>query len=80
MRKEVHTENFKDLDFPYSSRKYSHVLGAFNNNSVGLRVVGVDVEREADVTKLDEHLKEGKWLSGEYAEVVIGYKLQKTYS
>ena len=54
-----------------------HVLGAFNNNSVGLRVVGVDVEREADVTKLDKHLKEGEWLSGEYAEVVIGYKLQK---
>ncbi len=77
LQKNDQKESFKDLNFPYSSRKYSHVLGAYNNNSVGLRVVGVDVAREGDVTKLDKHLKEGKWLSGKYAEVVIGYKLQR---
>lgn len=35
------------------------------------------MDKEAKVTKLSEHIKEGRWLAGEYAEVVIGYKLQK---
>ena len=72
-----------DLDrmgFPYSYRKYSNVLGAFKNNSVGLRVVAVDPIKETKVTNFHKHLEEGQWLSGKYGEVIVGKKLKKKLS
>lgn len=59
-----------------SPRLFGAALAAAGNSSAGVELRGVDVSREARVTKVHRHLSAGEWLDPEDPHgVVLGAKL-----
>ncbi len=57
-------------------RLYGFGLGASGSSSAGVSLRGVDIEREAHVTKLHDHIREGQWLDAKDPQgVVLGHSL-----
>ena len=51
-------------------------LAAAGDNSGGVSLIGIEVERDAKVSKIDRHVGEGEWLDpAAPGEVVVGRKL-----
>ena len=62
-----------------AGRLYGFGLGASGQNSGGVSLIGLDIEREAKVTRMNEKLMEGRWLDNSDPKgVVIGRKLART--
>lgn len=62
-----------------AGRLYGFGLGASGPNSGGISLIGLDFEREARVTRMNEKIFEGNWLDpGDPKGVVIGKKLART--
>lgn len=67
-----------EAGLPASPRLLGSGLGAAGDNSAGVSLIGIDVERDAAVSKIDEHVAEGQWLDPSApGEVVIGRRLAK---
>lgn len=68
-----------DLDaqkLPAAPRLLGSGLAAAGDSSAGVSLVGVDIERDAKVSEINEHLAEGVWLdASDPGGVVIGRKL-----
>lgn len=53
-------------------------LGAADDMSVGVRLIGVDVDAEAQVTEIHQHVHRGEWLDpAAPMQVVVGKRLAK---
>lgn len=50
-------------------------LGASEDNSAGIQMIGIDVAADKDVGKIHERVFEGEWLSADEPGVVIGHRL-----
>lgn len=60
-------------------RLYGFALAAAGDTSSGVTLRGVDVEKEAEVTVIHNHVMEGRWLDpADPRGVVIGRKLART--
>lgn len=59
----------------YSKRLISYGLVSSATNSAGAQIVAVDPQAESEVTKIDESIISGKYLSGQMNEIIIGKKL-----
>ena len=60
-------------------RLYGFGLAAAGSSSAGVQIRGVDVAREAQVTKLHTHVAAGAWLDPEAPDaIVVGRKLAKS--
>jgi ABC-type lipoprotein release transport system permease subunit len=65
--------------FYASPRLFGYGLAAAGSASSGVFLKGIDVEREKTVSKLQDHLLSGSWLTdGDMKGVVIGKKLART--
>ena len=62
--------------YPASARLLGSGLAAAGDNSAGVALRGVDVERDARVSRVGEHVERGRWLEAEDARgVVVGRRL-----
>jgi len=72
----------KNLDaagFMASGRLFGFGLVAHDQNSAGVSIMGVDIEREKTVTQTYNHVSSGQWLDkNDPSGVVVGMKLAKT--
>jgi putative ABC transport system permease protein len=60
----------------FSPRVYGDGLIAFKDNSFGTAIMGIDPEKEQQVTNLMQRVKDGRFFSSDTTlEVVLGYKL-----
>jgi len=65
--------------FNAAARLYGFGLAAARSTSAGVRLRGIDLDREIAVTQLYKHIMEGQWLDAEVPNgVVIGKKLGRT--
>ena len=65
--------------FHASQRLFGFALAAAGTTSAGVQLRGIDIENEATVTEIHEHLAKGQWLDGSVPHgVVIGRKLART--
>ena len=61
---------------PAAPRLLGSGLAAAGDSSAGVSLLGIDVERDADVSRVHEHVAEGRWLDpAAPTEVVIGRRL-----
>ena len=68
-----------ELDYPASARLLGGGLCAVDEESAGVQLVGLNVQRDAGVTLISERVAEGAWLTeGDVQGVVIGRKLART--
>jgi len=64
---------------PASPRLLAGALAAHAQQSAGVQLRGVDVALDAKVSRIDDHLSAGKWLSpGDHKGVVLGKRLAHT--
>jgi ABC-type lipoprotein release transport system permease subunit len=63
--------------FSVSGRLLGAGLGAGADSSAGVQLIGIDVERDARVTKISQHLRDGVWLQPDDEGVVLGRQLSK---
>lgn len=61
--------------FEVSPRLLATGLGAGEDNSTGVQLIGIDVEADARVTSIAEHLQVGRWLEPDDDGVVIGRRV-----
>lgn len=61
--------------FSVSPRLLATGLGAGENNSTGVQLIGIDVEADARVTRVAEQIKDGAWLELGDEGVVIGRRV-----
>ncbi len=67
------------LGFSAAPRLYGYGLAASGSASSGVKLRGLDIEREILVTKAHLHILQGKWLDrGDGHGVVVGRKLART--
>jgi ABC-type lipoprotein release transport system permease subunit len=66
--------------YQVSSRLLGSGLGASDENSSGVQLIGIDVAADADVTKISKQTKAGTWLEPDDEGVVIGWRLAETLS
>lgn len=67
-----------EAGLPAAPRLLGSGLGAAGDNSAGVSLIGIDVERDATVSKIDERVAEGQWLDpAAPGEVVIGRRLAR---
>lgn len=72
-------ERIESIGFKASPRLYGFALAAADQLSAGVRVIGLDPEREATVTRLHEHIARGEWLdTSKPRGVVLGGVLAKS--
>ena len=72
-------ERIENVGFNASPRLYGFGLAAAGISSSGVRLRGVDLDRESLITKIHQHLLTGSWLDRQDPTgVVIGRKLAKT--
>jgi len=70
---------FDERGFPASARLLGFGLGAAEDASAGVQLRGIDVVRDAQVSRISERVREGEWLDpGEPFEVVVGAQLART--
>ncbi|NVB38646.1 ABC transporter permease [Pseudenhygromyxa sp. WMMC2535] len=65
----------RDAGYRVSPRLLAAGLGAGEDNSAGVQIVGLEVEAHRGVSKIHEQLHEGAWLSDDDDGVVIGRRL-----
>jgi len=69
-------ERLSDAGLSGAPRLFGAALAAAGNSSAGVELRGIDVPREAEVTKVHRHLAAGRWLDPNDDEgVVLGRKL-----
>jgi len=61
--------------FKVAPRLLGTGLGAATDNSAGIQMIGIDVDRDREVTKIAGELKSGAWLSADDDGVVLGWRL-----
>jgi len=72
-------EKLESAGFAATQRLYGFGLASSGSSSAGIRIRGIDMQHEADVTQMYRHILKGSWLSGDDPKgVVIGRKLAKT--
>jgi len=72
-------EKLQSAGFTATQRLYGFGLAASGNSSAGVRMRGIDMQNEANVTQMHRHVLEGSWLSETGPKgVVIGKKLART--
>jgi ABC-type lipoprotein release transport system permease subunit len=74
-----HPDAFADeleaLGFTVSARLLATGLGAGEDNSAGVQLIGIDVVDDAKVTAVSEHVRDGTWLAPADEGVVLGHRL-----
>lgn len=71
-------KNLEDQDLVATPRLYGFGLAAAGSASAGVKLRGVDFDREPLITKIHQHLLAGNWLDqNDPSGVVIGRKLAK---
>ncbi len=69
----------ENAGFHVSARLKASGLAAFGDSSSGISINGIDVNRDATVTEISQHLAQGRWIEpDEHDAVAIGRKLAKT--
>ncbi len=69
----------RDRGLRASTRLIGGGLGAAGESSAGVMLKGIDVEQDAAVSEISEHLASGQWLDAtDRAGVVLGNRLAKT--
>jgi len=72
-------ERLSDAGLSGAPRLFGAALAAAGNSSAGVELRGIDVPREAEVTKVHRHLAAGRWLDPNDDEgVVLGRKLARS--
>jgi len=72
-------QRFDEEGFPASARLLGFGLGAAEEASSGVQIRGIDVLRDAQVSRIDERVREGEWLDpAEPYQVVLGAQLART--
>jgi ABC-type lipoprotein release transport system permease subunit len=67
------------LDYPASARLLGGGLVASGDSSAGASLRGVDIEQDARVSKIGEHVVDGRWLDpSDPSGVVLGRRLAHT--
>ncbi|MCK5236040.1 MAG: ABC transporter permease, partial [Deltaproteobacteria bacterium] len=61
----------------YAPRVDAHGLVSTAENSVGVLIRGIDLEREKDLTGVNERIVEGEGLTGESGGIILGFRLAK---
>ena len=70
---------FDERGFPASARLLGFGLGAAEEASSGVQLRGIDVVRDARVSRISERVREGQWLDPEEPyDVVVGAQLART--
>ncbi len=70
---------FDERGFPASARLLGFGLGAAEEASSGVQLRGIDVVRDARVSRISERVREGRWLDPqEPYDVVVGAQLART--
>lgn len=68
-----------ELDYPASARLLGGGLVASGDSSAGASLRGIDIEQDARVSKIGEHVVEGRWLDpSDPSGVVLGRRLAHT--
>ena len=74
-------EKLKSAGFSATLRLYGFGLASSGASSGGVRMRGIDMQNETDVTQMHKHILEGSWISASDPKgVVIGRKLARTLS
>ena len=69
------------MGFAAAPRLYAYGLAAAGSSSAGVRLRGVDLKAEPQVSRISRHLLAGQWLAGNDPKgVVLGRKLARTLS
>jgi putative ABC transport system permease protein len=71
----VLAEQLEAAGFRVAGRLLATGLGAGEDSSSGVQLIGIDVLSDAKVTSISEHLKAGAWLEPHDEGVVIGWRL-----
>jgi ABC-type lipoprotein release transport system permease subunit len=61
--------------FKVAPRLLATGLGAGEDNSTGVQIIGIDVARDREVTKIAGELKAGQWLTEDDDGVILGWRL-----
>jgi len=64
--------------FRASPRLLATGLGAGPDNSAGIQLIAIDVERDAKVVEVSQHVSRGAWLQTADTGVVLGWRLAET--
>lgn len=76
---DAHLEELDAAGLDAAPRLFGAALAASGNHSAGVELRGVDVDREATVTKVHRHLLHGAWLDpSDPKGVVLGRKLARS--
>jgi len=74
-------ERLQQQGFAASPRLFGFALAAAGSSSAGVQLRGIDIEQEAMVTQVHQHIASGAWLDRHDAQgVVLGRKLARTLS
>ncbi|PRQ04320.1 outer membrane-specific lipoprotein transporter subunit LolE [Enhygromyxa salina] len=68
----------EDAGYQVSSRLLATGLGASEDNSSGVQLIGIDVLADADVSSISQQTKAGAWIEPDDEGVVIGWRLAET--
>lgn len=68
----------EDAGYQASPRLLATGLGAGDDNSSGVQLIGIDVAADRDVSQIFDHVQTGTWLEPEDEGVVIGWRLAET--
>jgi len=68
----------READYAVASRLLATGLGAGQDSSSGVQIVGVDVEADAEVTTISKQLERGEWLTPDDEGVVLGWRLAES--
>lgn len=72
------SKQLRAAGFAVTTRLYTSGLMASNASSSGVRLTGIDLEHESQVSELAKHLLKGRWLQADKPhDVVIGRKLAR---
>ena len=72
-------EKLESAGFSATQRLYGFGLASSGASSGGVRMRGIDMKNEANVTQMHKHILEGSWISeADPKGVVIGRKLART--
>ncbi|KIG16386.1 ABC transporter, permease protein [Enhygromyxa salina] len=68
----------EEAGYQVSPRLLASGLGASEDNSSGVQLIGLDVLADADVSSIGQQTKAGRWLEPQDNGVVIGWRLAET--
>lgn len=72
---EAMLESLEHEGFLVAPRLLGTGLGAGQDNSAGIQMIGIDVARDGRVTKISTALRSGQWLGPDDTGVVLGWRL-----